>query len=249
MPACSRTYRHASAEASGAIVARAKRLGCDLTRGASALCVRPAPGDGERVLALIAQEFPSALAAVRGDPPIEALLPARPGQFDAAARRLASRLSRRATTGLTPCEHDVAGLPRALRAAELTMTLAEREGIALDDLLTGTWQLLVHVATGDPGQLQALIDSTVGPALARDRTSRAALLDTLRAYLEHGANMNAAAGAIFAHRHTVAYRLEQLAELTGHDPRVSSGQAQLGLGLQALAVRAAAEAQLDDRGR
>ena len=59
--------------------------------------------------------------------------------------------------------------------------------------------------------------------------------------------MNATAGAIFAHRHTIAYRLEQLTELTGHDPRVSRGQAQLALGLQALAVRDAA-AQLDDSG-
>ena len=57
----------------------------------------------------------------------------------------------------------MAALPRALRAAELTMTLAEREGIALDDLLAGSWQLLVRVAAGDPGQLQALVDSTVGP--------------------------------------------------------------------------------------
>ena len=96
----------------------------------------------------------------------------------------------------------------------------------------------MRLATGDSRQLEALIGSTVGPVLAH--ASVAQLLDTLRAYLEHDANMNATAGAIFAHRHTIAYRLDQLTELTGHDTRTSRGRAELALGLQALAIREAA---------
>ena len=73
------------------------------------------------------------------------------------------------------------------------------------------------------------------------RSARAeGLLDTLRAYLDHGANMNATAGAVFAHRHTVASRLERIRALTGHDPLTPAGQAQLALGLQALDVQRAA---------
>ena len=46
----------------------------------------------------------------------------------------------------------------------------------------------------------------------------------------------ATAAAGFAHRHTVAYRLERILELTGHDPRRSEGLEQLNLGLKARAV-------------
>jgi hypothetical protein len=49
-----------------------------------------------------------------------------------------------------------------------------------------------------------------GPALARDRASSVVLLDTLHAYLDQGANMNATAAAIYAHRHTIAYRLGRI---------------------------------------
>ena len=52
--------------------------------------------------------------------------------------------------------------------------------------------------------------------------------------------MNATAGAVFAHRHTVASRLERIRALTGHDPLTPAGQAQLALGLQALDVQRAA---------
>ena len=189
------------------IVARARRLGADLSRGASALVAR---GPAERVLAVIAQEVPGALAAPRDDR-VEALLPGDPE----AARRLARRLG---TSGLSPFSGDLAG---ALRYAELAFEVGAEDSPSL--------RLLI--AAGDE-QRQALVDATVGPA---ER-----LLDTLRAYLDHGANMNATAGAVFAHRHTVASRLERIRALTGHDPLTPAGQAQLALGLQALDVERAA---------
>ena len=70
-------------------VARAQRLGADLSRGASALVARPRHAD--RALATIAQEHPGALAAIRRDG-IEALLPdAGDGAAAAHARRSARR--------------------------------------------------------------------------------------------------------------------------------------------------------------
>ena len=44
-------------------------------------------------------------------------------------------------------------------------------------------------------------------------SGRANLLPSLRVYLEHGANLNSAARALFIHRHTLRYRLEQIAEI------------------------------------
>jgi hypothetical protein len=207
-----RTMRSASE-----IVNRARRLGADLSHGASALSVR---GHTERILATIAQEFPGALAAPRGDR-VEALLPS--AEPDAAARRLARRLG---TTGLSPFEPDPAALGRALGVAELSAGL---EGVELDDLLGGSWRLLL---ASDAAARQALVDSTVGPA--------GELVETVRSYLAHGANMNATAAAVYAHRHTVASRLDRVRVLTGHDPLTPVGQAQLALGLQALDIQRAA---------
>ena len=190
------------------VLARARRLGADLSGGASALYAR---GPAERVLAVIAQEAPGALAAPRGDR-VEALLPGDPE----VARRLARRLG---TCGLSPFGTD---LLAALRYAELALEVGGEDG--------PSWRLLIGASAE---QRRALIDSTVGPA--------SDLLDTLGAYLDHGANMNATAGAVFAHRHTVASRLERIRALTGHDPLTPAGQAQLTLGLQALAVQRAAD--------
>jgi len=43
------------------------------------------------------------------------------------------------------------------------------------------------------------------------------LVPTLRVYLEQGANLNSAAKALFIHRHTMRYRLEQIAEILSVD--------------------------------
>ena len=230
---------------------RARRLGCDLAAGAAALYVRPEPGGVGRVLAAIAQEVPGAIAAPttiagrsatvaattsapRAEPVVAALLPA-----DAPARRLARRLAGSSAVGLSPVESDPGALGRALAAAELALVLCERTGVPHSDVLSGSWRVLLRMAVNDRAELEAVVDSALGPAVEHDRTSPAGLVDTLRAYLDHGANMNATAAAIYAHRHTIAYRLERVRDLTGHDPETPQGQRELGLGLQALAVRAA----------
>jgi DNA-binding PucR family transcriptional regulator len=117
--------------------------------------------------------------------------------------------------------------------------LGERTGVSHADLLSGSWRVLLRLAVNDRAELEALVESALGPAVEHDRTSPAGLVDTLRAYLDHGANMNATAAAIYAHRHTIAYRLERVRDLTGHDPQTPRGQEELGLGLKALALREA----------
>ena len=48
--------------------------------------------------------------------------------------------------------------------------------------------------------------------------------------------MNATAQAIYAHRHTVSYRLDRIRELTGLDPLTSEDRERLGLGLKAYRI-------------
>src|SRR2546423_15641752 len=79
-------------------------------------------------------------------------------------------------------------------------------------------------------------EARVGRGGALVRRYRADLLATLEAYLAHDCNMNATARAIYAHRHTVAYRLERVKELTGLDPSAGDARERLGLGSKAVRI-------------
>ena len=61
--------------------------------------------------------------------------------------------------------------------------------------------------------------------------------------------MNATAAAIYAHRHTVAYRLDRVRELTGLDPMQSEDRERLGPGAQGLPDHRAAPAEVVARSR
>lgn len=221
------------------VLARARKLGCDLALGASALCARVRPSEAGRVLATIEDECPGALAAVRDDR-VEALLPAtatEPATPDDAARRLARRLRERVPVALAPFERGPAKLGVALLVADIGLLLTERVGVELEELLSGSWRLLAHVAATEPHQLDALIDTTVGPALLPGRPASAGPVETLSVYLDNGGSMTASAEALYLHRHTVAAHLSRIGETTGHDPLLPRGQEQLALGLKALAIR------------
>jgi len=53
---------------------------------------------------------------------------------------------------------------------------------------------------------------TLEPLEAYDEEWESDLVDTLKVYLAEGANLNSAARALFIHRHTLRYRLEQIAD-------------------------------------
>ena len=224
------------------IVARAAELGCDLRYGGVALVAVPR-GGRQRALAAIVQDAPHALVhASRGA--VEALVPER-GPADAGpgatelARRAAGRLRSHGAVGVSAPESDPARLGGALREARLVLELSARGAADPDALQAGAWRLLTRLAVMAPAEVDRLLAATLGPLLAPAPRSRAALLETLTTYAGSGASMRATAAAGFAHRHTVAYRLERILELTGHDPRRAEGLEQLNLGLKARAVREA----------
>jgi len=70
------------------------------------------------------------------------------------------------------------------------------------------------------------------PVATQRPSGLTAQLRTLEAYLDNDGNMNATATAIYAHRHTVAYRLERIRELSGLDPARLEEREQLSLGLK-----------------
>ena len=90
----------------------------------------------------------------------------------------------------------------------------------------------------DPGELhRAIREAELVLAVI---TREPEIADALEEYLASDCNMNATARAIFAHRHTVAYRLDRVKELTGLDPQISEDRERLGLGIKAYRILAPA---------
>jgi sugar diacid utilization regulator len=221
------------------IVRRAARLGCDLSAGAVALCAELTSDRPRHVVATIAEDAPGALAQ-HLDGRVYALLPAGahpPEQVLARARRLAERLRRHGVVGLSSFYSDPGELGRSIQEAELVLEVVRRSGAPIEqDIGTGTYRLLFRVLASHPEEVRSFYEDTVAPVVRYDDQYRTDLVGTLEAYLEHNCNMNATAGAIYAHRHTVAYRLERVRELTGLDPVLSEDRERLGLGLKAYRI-------------
>ena len=187
--------------------------------------------------------------ALQEDGIVWALLPARPADdaaraTTAAAHRVAARLGAHTAVGLSPFAARPERLHDALRQARIVLELARSGQVDVEEATTGTWRLLLGMAVSDPDELATCVATSIGPALDHDARLRTELVATFRAYLDHGANMNATASAIYAHRHTVAARLERLGALTRLDPMRHEDRERLGVGLKASAVLAASPAAI-----
>jgi sugar diacid utilization regulator len=223
------------------IVRRAARLGCDLGRGAVVMCAALETERPRHVVATISGEHPGALAQHMDDR-IYALLPATGGD-DAPertlelARTLATRLGRHGTVGLSSFYADPSDLHRAVHEAELVLEVLTVSDVPIaQDIGTGTYRLLFRVLASHPEEVRAFYEDTVAPLVRYDDQYRTDLVGTLETYLEQNCNMNSTAASIYAHRHTVAYRLDRVRELTGLDPTQSEDRERLGLGLKAYRI-------------
>jgi sugar diacid utilization regulator len=225
----------------GDVVRRAARFGCDLSKGAVALCAEPA---GERVrhlVALVADEVPEALAQLAEDGRVYGLVPpaADDGGDPAAsavalARRVASRLRAHGSVGLSSFFGDPATLSRALEEAALVLDVVRLGGApAAGDIGDATYRLLFRVLASNPQEVRSFYDDTIAPLARYDEQYGSDLVATLAAWFAHDCSTVATAAAIFVHRHTVAYRLDRVKELTGLDPLRSEDRERLGLGLKA----------------
>ncbi|MEY2512825.1 MAG: hypothetical protein QOJ89_183 [bacterium] len=230
------------------LVRRGARLGCDLSRGAIALCAELHTERPRHVVATIAEDVPGALAqhmeaggghsgrvyallpaVAAGDDPAEATL--------AAAARLAARLQRHGTVGLSSFYADPSELGRAVQEAELVLDVLTVSGEPIaEDINQGTYRLLFRVLASHPEEVRSFYEDTVAPVVRYDDQYRTDLVGTLEAYLAANCHMSATASAIHAHRHTVAYRLERVRDLTGLDPMQSEDRERLGLGLKAYRI-------------
>jgi sugar diacid utilization regulator len=222
------------------IVRRAGRLGCDLSHGAVVLCAELTTDRPRHVVATISGEHPGALAQ-HMEGRVYAVLPAEdPEATQAAARELAARLRRHGVVGVSSFYGDPAELSRAMQEAELVLDVLRRSdgssGPIPEDIGRGTYRLLFRVLASHPEEVRSFYEDTVAPIVRYDDQYATDLVGTLEAYLDRNCNMNATAAAIYAHRHTVAYRLDRVKDLSGLDPMQSEDRERLGLGLKAYRI-------------
>jgi hypothetical protein len=204
--------------------ARADRAGL---AGATALVARIEGGPTGPLLAALADHAPGAARLIR-DGWLFALVPP-----EADAPALAVALHQR--LGVAAAAASGAPLVTGLAAAHLSARLVATGAVAAGDVAQGTWRLLVRAALRAPEDVAALA-AALGPLLHDDGPQAREQRRTLATYLACDCNMNATAAAMPSHRHTVAYRLERIRELTGLDPLRAEDREQLGVALKARAV-------------
>ncbi len=234
------------------ILRRVALLGCTLNRGAVAICAAVGNERSGQVLAMIASDFPDALAEydTTANPEqdtrrLYALVPGSGRERDEVAdlaeatlmvaRRLGVRIGRDGTVGLSSYCADAAELPCAIQQAELMLELLLQSDTpsAGEIGANGTYRLLLGLLSSRPEELRLLYRDTVAPLVGYDDRYHTQLVPTLETYLSQNCNMNATAGTIGAHRHTIAYRLDRIKELSGLDPGQPDDRERLGLGLKA----------------
>ena len=99
---------------------------------------------------------------------------------------------------------------------------------------TGTYKLLFRVLQENPEELEAFYAETLEPVVIYDSRYGTELVQTLITYLGNDASTVRTAGDLFAHRHTIRYRLDRVSELTGLDVDKSEDREHLTLGIKAM---------------
>jgi PucR family transcriptional regulator, purine catabolism regulatory protein len=224
------------------LVDRLARIGIDPAQGYEVVCVA-VPGDAGtppvRVRSLCTA-FEDALGAET--PPVVgrragvlyAIVPAGTA-LDGVVAALRMRGWSRAVLGRSRTRHDADGLTAALRESHVA-ALSPGDGPVREIGALGLPGLLAGI--DDSLGSEAFVEHILGPVLAHDREEGSDLLGTLAAYQRHGCRPGPAAEELCIHRHTLAYRLDRVRDLTGQDPRDGAHLLAFGLAIE-LHARAA----------
>jgi DNA-binding HxlR family transcriptional regulator len=90
--------------------------------------------------------------------------------------------------------------------------------------------------SGDLDAAARIHVDTVAPLARYDRQYRTSLVETLETWLACDASVSVTAARMYAHRHTIRYRLDRVRELTGLDVTATEDRERLVLGLRARRV-------------
>jgi DNA-binding PucR family transcriptional regulator len=162
-----------------------------------------------------------------------ALLPAEPFTADAMIpEKLVSELGSGWRFGLGGPEPGLEGMRRAYLEAREALEI----GIALgldDHVFRFDDLLLYHFLRSEPALVERFVDQTLGPLIAYDDRRKGELVKTIDAYFRCDGSVKLAGERLFAHPHTVTYRLKQVERLTGWSLREPEDKLRLQLALRA----------------
>jgi PucR family transcriptional regulator, purine catabolism regulatory protein len=224
----------ASGRTTSAMVARAfTRLGAKPLETYRVLAVRRPAGDDHALCALVED------ALVDLGPPLvgrlDGIVHAVVGDRDDAAERIVAAGMRRGwpdlRVGRSRSKTELDALRAALREAGVALHLEGASPIRDVDSL-GLSGLLAGIRD-DLGAAD-FVGQVLGPVLEHDAREDGALIATLQAYIAHGCRPGPAADQLCVHRHTLAYRLDRVRDLTGRDPRSGDHLVEFGLALELL---------------
>jgi sugar diacid utilization regulator len=141
------------------------------------------------------------------------------------------------SVGIGRYKTDPALLPDAYSEAEVALEIGHRiHGPSSVSTFegTGTYKLLFRVLQENPEELEAFYAETMEPVVRYDLRYGTELVRTLTTYLDNDASTVKTATGLFAHRHTIRYRLDRVGELTGLDVDKSEDRERLTLGIKAM---------------
>ena len=141
------------------------------------------------------------------------------------------------SVGIGDYKKDPAQLPDAYSEARVALEIGHRiHGPSCVSTFgrTGTYKLLFRVLHENPEELKAFYGETLEPVVHYDSRYGTELVQTLITYLGNDASTVRTAGDLFAHRHTIRYRLDRVGELTGLDVDKSEDRERLTLGIKAM---------------
>jgi sugar diacid utilization regulator len=141
------------------------------------------------------------------------------------------------SVGIGRYKRDPALLPDAYSEAEVALEIGHRiHGPSAVSTFegTGTYKLLFRVLQENPEELEAFYEETLEPVVRYDSRYSTELVQTLVTYLGNDASTVRTASDLYAHRHTIRYRLDRVGELTGLDVDKSEDRERLTLGIKAM---------------
>ncbi|MEA2435013.1 MAG: hypothetical protein QOG54_2470 [Actinomycetota bacterium] len=221
------------------VLRRAHAFGYDLTLGYLALVGCGPKGDAGRETAVAvgagrASNFPNAdpIVLQKGEMTI-ALLPMDPaGDASVVPEKLLAELGGGWEFGVGGPGPGLEGIRRAYlearEALEIGMALDIGGSVyRFDDLL------LYHFLRLEPGLVDRFVDQMLGPLIEYDGRRKGELVKTLEAFFAADGSVKVAGETLFAHPHTVTYRLKQIEKLTGWSLRDPEDKLRLLLALRA----------------
>jgi sugar diacid utilization regulator len=128
------------------------------------------------------------------------------------------------------------GLSQSYRQALVALEAGEElrgPGSLLHFDKSGSYELLLHMWEARPEEILSLYEETLGPLDRYDQEHRTQLVETLVTYFRHNENLTETAKVLYAHVHTIRYRLAKIAEIFGESALAVERRQQLGLGLKA----------------